>query len=730
MLDDEAVWRTVLVCVGGIQSKFTAAINVCKSLPILVMGSGSEEKADFLAQSKQRAKALNTLNEAVTATKRIAHALFKAMRQAGVSCSQMTLAHYLNSASCEERGGGGGGDNTKGRSSGGGCKGVGGGRSTGFLSNKSNDLRSAMLGPRGGSEGSGSEKEGGGLNSSMISLENALDPKCSSGPAAVIHTIGIVSEASLGLGGEQSFKSLGLDKLVNSGIEFLRQTAGCPNLAASLLAAASVSANVDRGLQAKEMEVYWNNRLVSGDGGGFDRTSSFSIGAKRSSASNASNGSASTDSVDTSDVPKVPPSTPTRAKEKEKEAEKEKEWGGFEESDIGGNFCEKVAVDEEGKFAVQMMWNFKKCACGCSIMDEDILGMWEEEEGKNICRLAKEKIKIIGGLVSSGGGNHMRRNSKSLLDLTSGDDVKRRHEKGDGSGVVVGDFSLDDVKIPVQCLSCRRSYTPTLFFETAYGVELKSIDTSSSSVGYLPMTVVSVLWHAVTALHGRRSTSSPSWLVLNKPQLYHNLVWWTARCPSIPAHIHSPLVCVAWRRGVAKWKAEREMEVVPQLVLSKSSSSGNNSFSGMALEEMFEEEMKMRGGESFVDKVGEALAALRQALGGKAVGGGGGGGLIESVVGILGDAVDQLTTTSTVRRSSVDKANNARDRDRDIYRVLLQLSAHYDIQFLSTLLSVDEDLSQRPGLEAALVGYDAGRFEKIVASTEATAMRAVFGHLF
>ena len=105
-----------------------------------------------------------------------------------------------------------------------------------------------------------------------------------------------------------------------------------------------------------------------------------------------------------------------------------------------------------------------------------------------------------------------------------------------------------------------------------------------------------------------------------------------------------------------------------------------------------------------VERVGEVLLLLR----------GSGGEVLEEVVRILRGAVGDW-----------DKRGG---RDRAVYCVLLQLCAHYDIGWLSSMLSVEDDLSQVPQLEKSLGEIEG--FREVVAGVDATAMRAVFGHLF
>jgi hypothetical protein len=295
-------------------------------------------------------------------------------------------------------------------------------------------------------------------------------------------------------------------------------------------------------------------------------------------------------------------------------------------------------------------------------------------------------------------------------------------------------------------------YFDTVTFSSDEGGGLKNVAEACSSVSYLPVSVMSVLWRVVSALHGRRSTTSPSWLLLNKPQLFHNMAWWSARCPSVPAHIHSPLVTVAWKRSVARWKAMRELErareteeegmggvlpLPPSLVkLGKKGSASSYGSGGsgggggggwMKVEELFEEEGG--GGGEFARCASEALSLLRQANSGS-VGGGEDEDVVGNVVAILDKAVRSVVVQGA---SGGGKEGGRREevmRNRMIYCVLLQLSAHHGIGFLSSLLSLDDDLNQSPLLESVLVGGSKARFKEVVATTDATAMRSVFGHLY
>jgi hypothetical protein len=392
-------------------------IAVCKTLPILILGTSADEKADFLVQSKQRAKTLSTLTEAVTATKRIAHSLFKSMRQANVGCSQMTLAHYLKSVGGDAGEGGGGGGLS-----------LGGAARTSSTDGASGSglLRAATLN-RGASEAS-ADKDGNSnaVNSSVISIDNVLAVKSSVGPAAVLHKIGIVDEDGAGelSGTVQAMRSFKMDKLVEAGVEFVRQTACNSQLSDSLLEAAGICANVDQGLRAKEMEMYWSNRMGKGSSVGL---SGMMEGGR------------------------APPSTPTRAGAasgwgdvaEERESRPSAGIAAADDSSV------RTAVAEESRFAAQCMWNYKKCACGCAIMDEEIMDLWEQEDKKKEIKKVKERLMIIGGL-SSGSSSRpasMRRNSRGALVGLDGQDG----------------WSLDDMKICVNCPACGREYEPTLY---------------------------------------------------------------------------------------------------------------------------------------------------------------------------------------------------------------------------------------------------------------------------
>ena len=92
LLSSESVWRTILVSVGSVQSNIHGTLSKYKTE---FMKTKKKEGIDVLVS---RTKVMGTLSEGVAAGKRIGLELFKGMKQAGVAASQITLAHYLQSA--------------------------------------------------------------------------------------------------------------------------------------------------------------------------------------------------------------------------------------------------------------------------------------------------------------------------------------------------------------------------------------------------------------------------------------------------------------------------------------------------------------------------------------------------------------------------------------------------------------------------------------------------------
>lgn len=229
LLSSESLWRTILVSVGSVQSSL------------------EKYKTEFVknesVDAHSQAKVTGTLSEGVSAGKRIGLELFKGMKQAGVAASQITLAHYLQSAS----------------SPGGESCGMGGRNVSKLfivrnrtlnltplvaasklhsyygISAQSQSWRNA-IGGRQPSSLSNADSEGGkGEDSLLVSMELGVEAVRGSSfsGAVVLHNTGLATPETLrgglggGLGGEfLLFETSTFPSLVSLGVRWIRDGCG------------------------------------------------------------------------------------------------------------------------------------------------------------------------------------------------------------------------------------------------------------------------------------------------------------------------------------------------------------------------------------------------------------------------------------------------------------------------------------------------------------------------
>ncbi|GMH96038.1 hypothetical protein TrST_g913 [Triparma strigata] len=589
------------------------------------------------------------------------------------------------------------------------------------------------------------DSEGGkGEDSLLVSVEVGEYVRGSSfSGAVVLHNTGLTTpETLMPLGEFLLFEASTFPSLVALGVRWIRDGCGI-GLAENLIEAARVSAGIERCEFEKNLDGYFRGYVPP------------SPNESRENSTVQASELKEPNSPKRFDTPPVPPSTPIRANKRHIDPFFGKPGAAAEEG-IGGNTDADAAITstEEQSFASQFMWNYEPCGfCKVPPMDEEILAAWiEQPSSAEKVRREIEKIRKVGGLSREGG--RRRRASKNGNFSSTGhgavgnDAVIAAAEAAllsaqsapynekilsfDEDQFSEGSDTLNLVCLEISCPNCGKSFKPMLNFESvcpvAGGEEFVKVDNSEGRVAYMPPEVLHNLWEAITSLHGRVAGGSPEWLALNKPQLYHNLLWWTSRRLDIPKHIQFPLVGVGWKKSVARHRVAYEVDAggssaPPQLKLGKSVSNETNSGRsnslkvGMEPKEIFKEEginAEEESGRKFLESIEEALTLLRRDQGN-----------LGEAMEVVGRAVQLITA------EGMGWGKGKRERRKLTYSCVVQLCAHYEISHLSVVSSLDL-LNLLPKLESVLGEEDGGegKWNDVSVGGRGCAMRSVFGHLY